>query len=112
MALTTTQTIGAASVVTVDVGTFLNLVGNADWPDFMNRVLAALGVAAIAVLGEDSTVANFANRQALAKKVRDDPTGRSKALVWAVVDDNITAINSTDQALINRILAIWNTLAS
>ena len=112
MALTTTQTIGVPATVTVDVGTFFNLVGNAYWPDFMNRVLAALGVAAIAVLGEDSTVANFANRQAFAKKVRDDPAGRGKAIIWAIVADNITVVNSTDQALINRILAIWNTLAS
>ena len=112
MAQTVTQTIGAPAAVTVDAGTFILQVGNADWPDLVNRSQAALAVAALAVLGEDSTVPNFANRQAFAKKVRDDPAGRSKALIWSIVADNITFVNSTDQALINRILAIWNTLAS
>lgn len=112
MAFLTTQTVGSPATVTVDVGTFIAMASIADWPDFMNRLQSAMAVAALAVLGEDSTVTNFANRQIFAKKVRDDSAGRSKMLVWAVVADNVTNVNSTDQVLINRILAIWNNLAS
>ena len=54
---------------------------------------------------------NYANRQAYmtlaARQVRD----QAESIAWLVVADGTTTVGSTDQQVVDRVLALWNVLA-
>ena len=111
MGVTYTHATGVDVTVSIDSGTLLTLAAIADWPDFINRAKALAPIVSIALEGEDNTVTNSTARQAYAAAIVANPLQMALNAIPFLVADAVTDTTATDDALVNRWLAIANSLA-
>jgi hypothetical protein len=80
---------------------------------FVWRVAVATVNAAIDVAAEASSVANYANRQALVPRVMQSPSALAAQFAFAIAcQQNLTSVASTtDTQLYNGAMAVWSAMA-
>ena len=111
MSVTITQAAGSPATVTIPAGTLAANLDSIYSVGFTQRCASALVTAAGAVLGEDATVLNFASRRDYARLVIGNPATLAAAAIYAITADGVTGYGSSDQDLLDRILAIWPILS-
>jgi hypothetical protein len=85
----------------------LNAIGAA----FDVRVQAAMATVALEVIQEAGTITNDTNRKILATRVLQQAGSLTGAFALAVVADLTTVPSCSDQTLLTRIEAIWDSMA-
>jgi hypothetical protein len=102
---------GVIGVGTLGTADLSDCSSNAQTPIFLMRVAAAIAVAAQEVTNEAGTVTNDANRRLLACRVSQQPGYLTGAFALAVLADLTTLTNATDQAILTRVEAVWDSIA-
>ncbi len=77
----------------------------------VRRIEQAVLAAALVIQAEPVSTANHANRATYAKLVLNAPDTYAPFFALAAVSDGTTTKDSTDTALVNRVIAIFNALA-
>ncbi len=114
MSVTVTQTTGSPVSITIPSGTLaanLASIYSLEPSSFIQLCQSAMTTVANGVLGEDASVTNFANRRDYAREVILNPVATTASAIWSITADGVTGYASTDQQLINRIIAIWPILS-
>jgi len=82
-------------------------------PTFVGRVAVAAAAVATAVLAESTGVTGHPSRAAKARQVLSNPlVVTQQQIAWAVVADKATGVGSSDQLILDRVEAIWDTITS
>jgi hypothetical protein len=112
-----TTTTGSPVAITVTSGTIAAALTTLGVSGFTAQVQLGLCIAALAILypnAEDPTVPNFDKRQRYSRQVLVNSSYIAPIASFLVASDGVTGIvpgTSTDQQLINRILAIYDELS-
>lgn len=101
------------SLVTASGTTTLHdTISSAFYPDFQQKVALAAAACALAIYAESSGTTNHTIRAAYARQVLSNPVlYATQSIAFAVAADETTWEGSTDQEIIDRVLAVWNALA-
>jgi delta 1-pyrroline-5-carboxylate dehydrogenase len=84
---------------------------NAQSPIFLMRIQAAAAIVAQEVQAESTSTTNDTFRRLLAARVAASPHLMTGAIALAVLADLTTLTNASDQALLTRVEAVWDTVA-
>jgi hypothetical protein len=98
-------------VITIAPGTLAAALTAIGATGFAARVQAAVACIAVGVLMEDGALDNGAARWNYARLILNNPSSFVAQIVYPVTIDGVTDSSSTDQALINRLLALWDQLS-
>lgn len=109
--LTYTTTAGTPVAITITNGTLAFAVTAMGGSGFLAKCQVAMGLVAAAVLMEDGTLANATSRFDYARLVEWNPLAFATNQIGTIAGDGVTDDGATDQAIVNRILGLWDSLS-